>query len=88
MYPNDLIVKFAPLSKIGARALVPNLSKASKQRHQMMYDSLFAVLGSRLWNKIPSDFTQCDGLLEYCAKLKEVSKVSLVLTFTPGSHWD
>ena len=69
MCPNDLNVKFAPLSRLGVRALIPNLSRASKQRHQTMYDSSFAVLGPRLWNTIPSELTQISSQQQFKNRL-------------------
>lgn len=67
--PNDLNVKFAPLSRLGVRALIPNLSRASKQRHQTMYDSSFTVLGPRLWNTIPSELTQISSQQQFKNRL-------------------
>lgn len=51
--PNDMKIKFAVPSRLGIKAIVPNLNRSSTQRHQSLYDSSFAVNGPRLWNTIP-----------------------------------
>ena len=56
--PNDLNIQFAPPSRLGVKAIIPNLNRAASQRHQTLYDKSFAVLGPRLWNTIPTELTQ------------------------------
>ena len=56
--PNDLNIQFAPPSRLGVKAIIPNLKRAASQRHQTLYDKSFAVLGPRLCNSIPTELTQ------------------------------
>ena len=52
--PNCCDVKFTENSRLGTRAIVPSLSRASSLRNQTLYDSSFAVRGPRLWNTVPA----------------------------------
>ena len=52
---NDLIIQFAPPSRLGVKAIIPNLNTAASQRLQTLYDKSFAVLCPRLWNTIPTE---------------------------------
>ena len=56
--PNDVGVKFSPLSRHGLKAKVPVILKHCRMRHQSLYDNSFSVTGPRLWNIIPSELTQ------------------------------
>ena len=56
--PNDLNIQFAPPSRLGVKAIIPNLNRTASQRHQTLSDKSFAVLGPRLWNTIPTELTQ------------------------------
>ena len=51
--PNDVGIRFCAPSRLGTKAAVPSLSKASTQRNKALCDSSFAVMGPRLWNIIP-----------------------------------
>ena len=42
--PNDLNIQFAPPSRLGVKATIPNLNRATSQCHQTLYDRLFVVL--------------------------------------------
>ena len=35
---NDLNIQFAPPSRLGVKAIIPNLNRAASQRHQTLYD--------------------------------------------------
>ena len=56
--PNDLNVQFMAPSRRGIRSVVPSLNRQSSRRNQTLYDNSFAVLGPRLWNKLPKDMTE------------------------------
>ena len=51
--PNDIDIKFSSPSRSGIMAKIPSLSKSSSMMNQSIYDHSFAVLGPKLWNKIP-----------------------------------
>ena len=63
--PNDLDIKFLNPSRLGIRAVVPNLSKSSSQRNQSLYDQSFAVMGPRLWNFLPGNLHALADLQQF-----------------------
>ena len=44
--PNDLNIQFAPPSRLGVKAIIPNLNRAASQRHQTLYDTSFCCSGT------------------------------------------
>ena len=53
--PNCCDVKFKETPRQGAVAVIPPLSKTSSPSNQSLYDRSFAVLGPKLWNKVPPE---------------------------------
>ena len=53
--PSCCNIKFHVTSRHGVIANIPTLSKSSSARNQTLYDRSFAVLGPKLWNKVPSN---------------------------------
>ena len=51
--PNDMNIQFTNSDRRGILALVPTLSRTTKQKFQSLYDSSFAVSAPRLWNSLP-----------------------------------
>ena len=51
--PNCCKIDFIETLRHGTKAVIPSLSKCSSPRNQTLYDSSFAVRGSKLWNKVP-----------------------------------
>jgi phosphatidylinositol kinase/protein kinase (PI-3 family) len=54
LVPNCCDIEFKATSRNGTTAVIPSLAKSSSSRSQALYDQLFAVLGPKLWNKVPS----------------------------------
>ena len=52
--PNCCNIQFKTSSRNGCVAIVPPLAKSSSSGNQTLYDQSFAVLGPKLWNKVPS----------------------------------
>ena len=55
--PNDVDVKFNAPSRRGITAQVPTLNRNSSRLNQTRYDSMFSVIGPRLWNVLPQHLT-------------------------------
>ena len=69
--PNDINIEFNSPTRHGLKAKVPPLASASMQRHQTSYDASFAVHGPRLWNTIPSSFTNEPDFQHFKNRLTE-----------------
>ena len=41
--PNDLNIQFAPPSRLGVKALFPNLNRAASQRHLLFWALVFGI---------------------------------------------
>ena len=54
MIPNCCNIQYKTSSRNGCVAVVPPLAKSSSSSNQTLYDHSFAVLGPKLWNKVPS----------------------------------
>ena len=54
MIPNCCNIQYKTSSRNGCVAVVPPLAKSSSSSNQTIYDHSFAVLGPKLWNKVPS----------------------------------
>ena len=52
--PNCCDIEFKTTSRKGTVAVIPPLVKSSSLSNQTLYDQSFAVLGPKLWNKVPS----------------------------------
>ena len=52
--PNCCNIQYKTSSRNGCVAIVPPLAKSSSSSNQTLYDQSFAVLGPKLWNKVPS----------------------------------
>ena len=46
-------IEYNAPSRHGRKAKVPKINKSSSSHNQSLYDSSFAVLGSKLWNCLP-----------------------------------
>ena len=61
---NDIAIKFNLRPRLGYQAIIPQISRGSKTVNQTIRDSSFSVMGPRLWNCIPHQFTTiCDLVL-------------------------
>ena len=54
LVPNCCDIEFKATSRNGTVAVIPSLAKSSSSRNQTLYDQSFAVLGPKLWKKVPS----------------------------------
>ena len=68
--PNDINIQFCAPSRLGTKAVIPEISKSSSQRNQTRYDASFVVMGPRLWNIIPGNLHSIDSLLRFKTNLK------------------
>ena len=57
LVPNDIGVEFRSPSRLGVQAVIPRLIRDGRLANQMMFEKSFAVIGPRLWNGLPTEFT-------------------------------
>ena len=69
--PNNLGIKFVTGGRLGTRAELPSLVKGSQRSKQTAFDRSFAVMGSKLWNRLPAEF---NTIVEFQAFKQQVSK--------------
>ena len=71
MTPNDINVKFRPLSRLGIKAEMPTINRSSRVVNQTLFENSFAVVGPQLWNCLPSRLSTLENQDTFKCKLTE-----------------
>ena len=72
--PNDVNVKFRPLSRLGVKAELPTINRSSRVSNQTLFEKSFAVVGPQLWNWLPSQLSSIENENTFKCKLTEFMK--------------
>ena len=74
LLPNDVNVKFRPLSRLGVKAELPTINRSSRVANQTLFEKSFAVVGPQLWNWLPSQLSVIENRNIFKCNLTEFMK--------------
>ena len=62
---NDIGIQFKFRLRLGIKATVPSINRASTAANQTIRDSSFSVMGPKLWNCVPRQLTTISELTTF-----------------------